>query len=79
VGEKFSYYSNVQRSDYNPNLDSTPIGVCKFGLDDGTPKTLQEIANRLNKSRERIRQIEGRALKKLRHRDRLKHLKGYLS
>ncbi|MGF1487495.1 MAG: sigma-70 family RNA polymerase sigma factor [Prochloraceae cyanobacterium] len=51
----------------------------RFGLDNGIPKTLQEVGILLNKSRERIRQIEARALRKLRHRERNLHLKGYIS
>jgi len=51
----------------------------RYGFENNDPKSLAEVAKRLNRSGERIRQIEVRALKKLRHRDRLKHLKGYLS
>jgi len=50
----------------------------RFGLDDGTPKTLQEIGSRLNKTRERIRQIEEKAIRKLRHPERSFHLRGYV-
>jgi RNA polymerase sigma factor (sigma-70 family) len=39
----------------------------RFGLDSGDPRTLEQVGNRLNVSRERIRQIEARALSKLRH------------
>lgn len=39
----------------------------RFGLDTGSPRTLEQVGDRLNVSRERIRQIEARALSKLRH------------
>jgi RNA polymerase primary sigma factor len=39
----------------------------RFGLDDGLPRTLEEVGTALNVTRERVRQIELRAMKKLRH------------
>jgi RNA polymerase primary sigma factor len=51
----------------------------RFGLDDGEPQTLQEIGNRLNLSRERIRQIESRAKEKLRRSKRVRYLRSYLN
>ena len=50
----------------------------RFGLDDGIPKTLDEVAESLNVSRERIRQIENKALRRLRHPSRSRKLKDYL-
>jgi len=50
----------------------------RFGLDDGYPRTLEEVGKRFNVTRERIRQIEAKALKKLRHKDRSRRLRGYV-
>ncbi|MBE6542055.1 MAG: RNA polymerase sigma factor RpoD [Ruminococcaceae bacterium] len=50
----------------------------RFGLDDGKPKTLEEVGQEFNITRERIRQIEAKALRKLRHPSRSKRLKDYL-
>jgi RNA polymerase primary sigma factor len=50
----------------------------RFGLKDGYPRTLEEVGREFSVTRERIRQIEGKALRKLRHPSRSRHLKGYL-
>ena len=50
----------------------------RFGLDDGRPRTLEEVGRKFNVTRERIRQIEAKALRKLRHPSRSKILKDYL-
>jgi len=50
----------------------------RFGLKDGHPRTLEEVGKEFNVTRERIRQIEGKALRKLRHPSRSRKLKGYL-
>ena len=51
----------------------------RFGLDDDRPRTLQEIGNKLNLTRERIRQVEKKAMRKLARSNRLQQLKGYLN
>lgn len=52
--------------------------MLRFGLEDGRPRTLEEVGKEFNVTRERIRQIEAKALRKLRHPSRSKKLKGYL-
>ena len=51
----------------------------RFGLEDGRPRTLEEVGKKFEITRERIRQIEAKALRKLRHPSRSKTLKDYLS
>ena len=51
----------------------------RFGLVDGTSHTLEEVGKRFNVTRERIRQIEAKALRKLRHPSRAKKLKDFLA
>ncbi len=51
----------------------------RYGVDDGRPRTLEEVGREFNVTRERIRQIEAKALRKLRHPSRSKHLKDYLN
>ena len=51
----------------------------RFGLDDDRPRTLQEIGTRLNLTRERIRQIEQKAMRKLSRSQKLQHLRGFLN
>ena len=50
----------------------------RFGLVDGYERTLEEIGRQYNVTRERIRQIEAKALRKMRHPTRLRHLQGFL-
>ena len=50
----------------------------RFGLDDGRPRTLEEVGKQFHVTRERIRQIEAKALRKLRHPSRSRKLKDYL-
>jgi len=49
----------------------------RFGLGDGTPRTLEEVGTIFKVTRERVRQIEAKALRKLRHPSRARKLKGY--
>ncbi len=50
----------------------------RFGLEDGRNRTLEEVGKEFNVTRERIRQIEAKALRKLRHPSRSKRLKDFL-
>lgn len=50
----------------------------RFGLEDGRARTLEELGREFNVTRERVRQIEAKALRKLRHPSRAKRLRDYL-
>ena len=52
--------------------------ILRFGLRDGHPRTLEEVGKIFNVTRERIRQIEAKALRKLRHPSRSRKLRDYL-
>lgn len=54
------------------------ILVLRFGLEDGAPKTLEEVGSMFKVTRERIRQIEAKALRKLRHPTRSRRLRAFL-
>lgn len=73
--------SERQIRDMLKELDEKEALVIKlrFGLDDDRPKTLQEIGDDLKLTRERIRQIEQKAMKKLSRSHRLRQLRGYLN
>ena len=51
----------------------------RFGLEDGRPRTLEEVGKEFMVTRERIRQIEAKALRKLRHPSRSKKLRDYMN
>jgi RNA polymerase primary sigma factor len=59
-------------------LDSLRVLQLRFGLEDGRARTLEEVGKEFNVTRERIRQIEAKALRKLRHPSRSRKLKDYL-
>jgi len=52
--------------------------VMRFGLEDGKPKTLEEVGREFKVTRERIRQIEAKAIRKLKHPTRARKLKDFL-
>ncbi len=52
--------------------------LLRFGLEDGRSRTLEEVGREFNVTRERIRQIEAKVLRKLRHPSRSRKLKDYL-
>ena len=55
-----------------------PVLILRFGLKDGKPRTLEEVGQHFNVTRERIRQIEGKALTKLRNRGKRDKIKDFL-
>ena len=62
------------------NLTDREVNVLslRFGLDDGKMRTLEDVGKVFNVTRERIRQIEAKALRKLRHPSRSKQLKDFI-
>ena len=64
------------RSELTPS-EATVIR-CRFGLEDDTPRTLAQIGEDMNLSRERVRQIETRALLKLRQPQRRSKVRDYI-
>src|SRR5471030_2704625 len=68
MGEVLSTLSDRERK----------VLIQRFGLLDGKPKTLEEVGRQFKVTRERIRQIEAKALRKLRHPTRVRHLQGFL-
>jgi RNA polymerase primary sigma factor len=78
-----SAYESMLKEKVNEVLDSLSprearILRLRFGLDDGNAYTLEEVGDKFGLTRERIRQIEGKALRRLRHPLRARQLKEYL-
>ncbi len=76
-------YSNLLRDKVQEVLDTLPprearILRLRFGLDNGRAYTLEEVGQKFGLTRERIRQIESKALRRLRHPRRARQLKDYL-
>ena len=69
-----------QKEDVLGSLNEREQKVLKlrFGLEDGRARTLEEVGKEFDVTRERIRQIEAKALRKLRHPSRSKKLRDYL-
>ena len=59
-------------------LQTVNVLRLRFGLDDGKMRTLEDVGKVFNVTRERIRQIEAKALRKLRHPSRSKQLKDFI-
>jgi RNA polymerase primary sigma factor len=78
-----SAYSRLLTEKIEQVLDTLPprearILRLRFGLENGRTYTLEEVGQKFGLTRERIRQIEGKALRRLRHPRRARQLKGYL-
>ena len=78
-----SVYESMLRERVNEVLSTlTPrearILRLRFGLDDNRPYTLEEVGEKFGLTRERIRQIEGKALRRLRHPCRVQQLQEYI-
>ena len=71
---KYAYACDVAAGPLNSAKDN----IAKYQLEDNRPHTLEEVGKEFNVTRERIRQIEAKALRKLRHPSRSKKLKEYL-
>lgn len=71
--------SDVEKILGELNEKERTILINRFGIGGETPKTLEELGKKLGFSKERIRQIESVAIKKLRGRSEIKHLKDYLN
>lgn len=76
-------YQSMLREKLNEILQSMPLREARvlrmrFGLDDGVEYTLEEVGQKFGLTRERIRQIEGKALRQMRHPGRLNQLREYL-
>jgi RNA polymerase sigma factor (sigma-70 family) len=75
LNEKNSVRSELRRAMRILSVREAEIIEMRFGLGDGNPMTLEEIGKHFNVTRERIRQIESRALSKMRHPDHANELK----
>lgn len=67
----------LHKNGRDPTAEEKVLSL-RFGLEDGHPRTLEEVGKEFNVTRERIRQIEAKALRKLRHPSRSKKLKDFL-
>lgn len=80
--EEYAIHSNLKETLSDTLLTLTQreeeVLRLRFGLDDGTPKTLEEVGKIFNVTRERIRQIEAKSLRKLRHPSRSRLLKAFI-
>ncbi len=82
IGPEESAAYSILRDQISMLLDTLTereqrVLILRFGLTDGRTRTLEEVGKEFNVTRERIRQIEAKALRKLRHPSRSKHLKGF--
>jgi RNA polymerase primary sigma factor len=82
LGPEDAAYYSILRDQISMLLDTLTereqkVLILRFGLTDGRTRTLEEVGKEFNVTRERIRQIEAKALRKLRHPSRSKHLKGF--
>jgi len=78
VADKISLREKIEKDLENLTTREREVLELRFGLVDGKDHTLEEVSNYFSVTRERIRQIEAKALRKLRHPTRSKQLKDYL-
>jgi RNA polymerase primary sigma factor len=75
--------STLRRQDIDEVLNTLTerekqVIIYRFGYNDGNPRTLEEVGKIFNVTRERIRQIEAKAIRKLRYPSKIKKLEGYI-
>jgi len=78
IADKVSLKEKIEKDLENLTQREREVLELRFGLVDGKDHTLEEVSNYFNVTRERIRQIEAKALRKLRHPTRSRQLKEYL-
>ena len=80
VNECFDYLrkKKVRRLTYEADLSEEQVLRLRFGVGESTDYTLEEVGQRFAVTRERIRQIEAKALRKLRHPSRSEQLRSFL-
>ena len=78
IADKVSLKEKIEKDLQNLTQREREVLELRFGLVDGKDHTLEEVSNYFNVTRERIRQIEAKALRKLRHPTRSRQLKEYL-
>ena len=78
AAESFALANDIRKALSGLTDRERKILELRFGINDGRPRTLEEVGALFGVTRERIRQIEGKALRKLRHRYRSLHLKDYI-
>jgi RNA polymerase primary sigma factor len=74
----FCYMEQLFRLAYARTRNMQDAERLRFGLDDGRQRTLEEVGQLFGVTRERIRQIEAKALRKLRHPNRSRRLRDYV-
>ena len=78
ITDKYKSLSSPSRFSLTLSPRERDVLRLRFGMDDGRQRTLEEVGQLFGVTRERIRQIEAKALRKLRHPNRSKRLREYV-